>query len=136
MNTAVFKKLNDGWNAEPNDPAETIVVHSDLVELSFTLNPWAFEAVEGSRATLSFSQCARWRLGSPNDEGWYRGQSRFETSTHSWGEFYEVFDAVPSIAEPQDWKFLGSELQSTRHFLFYLRDNTFECYAQDWTLSR
>jgi hypothetical protein len=136
MNTITFKKLNDGWNAEPNDPAENVVVYGNLVELSFALNPWEFDAAEGSRATLNFSQCARWRLGRPNDEGWYRGQGRFETSSHSWGEFYEVFDATQSVEEPTDWKILNPEHRKSRHFLFYLRDNTFECYAQDWTLSR
>ena len=136
MTKAVFRKLNDGWNAEPNDPAEAIIVHGNAVELSFALNPWAFHATVGDRATLRFSRCVRWRLGAPNDEGWYRGQGRYDTATHSWGEFYEIVDPAPPVGEPSDWHILDGECEHPRHFLFYLRDNTFECYASEWTLSR
>lgn len=102
MTDAVFTKLNHGWNAEPNDPAETVATLGDAVELSFTLNPWEFEATEGDRATLRFSNCARWRLGPPNDEGYFDGQVRSGTATHSWGEFYEVFDLMPANPELTD----------------------------------
>jgi hypothetical protein len=136
MTEITFTQLNHGWNAEPNDPAEAVIVRGDVVELSFVLNSWEFEAEEGSRAALIFRQCIRWRLGSPNDEGWYRGQCRFDTSTHSWGEFYEIVDPIHAMPEPTDWQIVTAERQQVRHFLFYLRDNTFECFARDWALLR
>jgi hypothetical protein len=54
----------------------------------------------------------------------------------AWGQFYEVsgdlMDDVPSL----EWKLLGHPARSTsKHFLFYLRDETFECDASDFNLS-
>jgi hypothetical protein len=34
-----------------------------------------------------------------------------------------------------DWITLGEEGNPSRHFLFYLRDETFECDARDWNFS-
>ena len=68
-----FLQLNDGWNAEPNDPGERVTIAADTVSLSFILNPWAYEANEGDTASLTFTACKKWRLGPTNDEGWYRG---------------------------------------------------------------
>jgi hypothetical protein len=38
------------------------------------------EFAEDQRAQLRFTGAWRYRLGSPNDEGWYRGQCRFSAS--------------------------------------------------------
>ena len=35
---------------------------------------------------------------------------------------------------PNDWHIVGDARPLARHFLFYLRDETFECEADDWVL--
>ena len=86
-----------------------------------------------------------------NDEGWYRGQCRFSRLAPAWGEFYEVrgdllLDFVPDPEEfrshgvqleprPLRWVTIGEPGVTSRHFLFYLRDQTFECDATDWSFS-
>ncbi len=67
-------------------------------------------------------------------EGWYRGQCRFSGIAPEWGEFYEVEGDLLLAQEPNDWKAgLAKEpRQGSRHFLFYMRDETFECDAIDW----
>lgn len=90
-----FEQLNIGWNAEPNAPEVDIKVHGDDVEVSFYLNHFLFPAFkEGDSARLHFSKVCQYRLGSPNDEGFYPyNQSRFKQYGVKWGEFYLVHDS-------------------------------------------
>lgn len=135
--TPMFKQLNDGWNAYPNGSDSAAESVGDLLTFRFELNPFMFEDVEeGDEAILIFSKCSRWRLGKTNDEGWFRGQCRYSGVAPSWGEFYEIIgdDAVRDV--PDDWRVIGADVSSGRHFLFYLKDETFECMADDWRFER
>lgn len=131
-----FLKLNETWNAEPNAPAPEVREDGSEVMLGFDLNPWAYEAIEGERGLLTFLGCSEWRLGSTNDEGWYRGQCRHSGFAPSWGEFYEIVGRDPLARLPTDWKTISKLNAGKRHFLFYLRDQTFECFADEWSFSR
>jgi len=83
---------------------------------------------------LVFAGCWRYRLGSPNDEGWYRHGDRFGRLAPGWGQFYEVEGELLAAQVP-DWTLLGEPPPGrSRHFLFYLRDETFECDARDWRI--
>jgi hypothetical protein len=126
-----FVQLNDGWNADPNAPEPTVrVIGSDLV-LSFFVNAFQFpEFNEGEQGCLRFINCERYRLGLTNDEGWYRGQCRFSKLAPSWGEFYLVSGDSPLLEAPLDWKLLRPANGTGKHFLFYFRDDTFECVAE------
>jgi hypothetical protein len=129
-----FRKLNDGWNAEPNAPRPVVeVVHAD-VWLRFALNTFQFRGfTEGDIGILRFVGCARYRLGPTNDEGWYRGQCRYSKVAPAWGEFYEIAGSDPRRDEPRDWIAVDTAAEPVgRHFLFYFRDETFECLAADW----
>ncbi len=68
-----------------------------------------------------------------NDEGWYRGQCRYTGIAPAWGEFYDVRCKDPLRDLPDDWHRLADDTDQARHFLFYLRDETFECLAMDWS---
>ena len=131
-----FTKLNFGWNAEPNAPDPRVTVHGDVVRLVFTLNPFAYEAKTDEAARLTFRDCSRWRLGSTNDEGWRRGQCRYSGVAPAWGEFYALQGADDRLPEPSDWHALGPASSDESHFLFYLRDDTFECFAREWSFER
>ena len=127
-----FTKLNDDWNAEPNAPAPVAARSGNDVVLEFLLNPSQFKQFSyGDRGRLVFRNCWRYRLGGTNDEGWYLGQCRFSKIAPAWGEFYEVHGDLKLESSPDDWVVLGPELHaSAKHFLFYLRDETFECDAE------
>lgn len=130
-----FTKLNDGWNADPNAPNPAISTSNLTLTLKFKVNPWAHSGfVEGDEAEIVFSDCWRYRLGSTNDEGWYRGQCRFSGLAPSWGEFYEIEGDVLIDRGPADWVLLHPGANPSRHFLFYFRDNTFECDAANWSI--
>ena len=68
-----------------------------------------------------------------NDEGWYRGQCRFSGIAPAWGEFYEVTGDL-KLTAIDDWRVVDHDQPAGRHFLFYLRDETFECEADGWRL--
>ena len=127
-----FRQLNDGWNAEPNAPAPQVGIEADDVLLSFLLNPFIFDLGPKDVGVVRFRNCSRYRLGATNDEGWYRGQCRFSTLAPRWGEFYEISGDLRLKECPNDWVRVGPAQPFSRHFLFYLRDETFECDASDW----
>jgi hypothetical protein len=103
------------------------------VLVSFLLNPFKFPqfAVE-DMGSLRFLSCQRYRLGPTNDEGWYGGQCRFSKLAPRWGEFYEVTGDLRLKQCPDDWVAVGPAQPALRHFLFYFRDETFECDAAGW----
>jgi hypothetical protein len=130
-----FARLNEDWNAEPNAPDVRVAIEAHDVLLSFHMNPHQFPAFQlGDRGTIRFSNCWRFRLGATNDEGWDRGQCRFSRLAPAWGEFYEIGGDLRLGELSQPWTILGQVPSQSRHFLFYLRDSTFECDATDWNL--
>ena len=117
-----FVHLNKDWNAEPNAPSEKVEVKPDYVELSFYVNPWAYEGYEEEQ---------RAAIRSVNDEGWYMGQCRFSKLAPKWGEFYEVQGDLLLDECPNDWNETG-QTKGQKHYLFYLRDSMFECEAENF----
>jgi hypothetical protein len=133
----MFTKLNEGWNAEPNAPEATVLVRDETVVLEFYANAFVFsEYAEDERLRLVFEGATRYRMGPTNDEGWWRGQCRFGRAAPAWGEFYELLGDLSSVHDPGDWISLAAPSAATRHFLFYLRDETFECSAATWHVER
>ncbi len=128
----IFTKLNQGWNADPNSPeARASLTNGDVI-LEFLVNAFEFpQFTEGAKAIVRFEECQRYRIGTTNDEGWYAGQCRFSKFAPSWGEFYEIIGDSNFLTAPTDWLIVNAEsLGATRHYLFYLKDETFECIAQ------
>jgi hypothetical protein len=132
MSNPAFVHLNPDWNAEPNDPDERVSVRGATLQLTFALNSFAFDTGGQARGSLVFEQCSMWRLGSTNDEGWHAGQCRYGKKAPVWGEFYELLGDDDQRFRPTDWHEVTSTPREQRHFLFYFRDNTFECFAADW----
>lgn len=130
-----FRHLNPDWNAEPNAPNVELTVDGNTVQLTFLLNPWAYGAGEGEMGTLRFVGCSRWRWDATNDHAWFAGKSRYSNQAPKWGEFYEVIGDDRAINE-LDWELLSPDSPSSRHFLFYFRDETIEFVARDWSLTR
>ena len=131
-----FIKLNENWNAEPNAPDEHITVVGNDVILEFTVNSQAYSHfAEDERLQLIFQSCSKFRLGTTNDEGWHMGKCRFVKLAPYWGDFYKVTGDLTKIPQPSDWQLVNKH-DSTSHYLFYLRDNTFECVAENYELVR
>jgi hypothetical protein len=136
MPSLLFKRLNDGWNAEPNAPDPKVSIRLSQVQLSFLLNCFTYEADKNETGCLTFNDCSTWRLCPTNDEGWYAGQCRYGKSAPAWGEFYELVGQDDLRMTPVDWQIPASPDSGKRHFLFYLRDETFECIASEWNFER
>lgn len=131
-----FIKLNEDWNAEPNAPEESVSIDGSNLILEFTVNPWAYEGFEEEeRARIVFKKCFKYRLGPTNDEGWYLGKCRFGKLARRWGEFYQVIGGSPDVVDATDWNIVGTS-NSHNHYLFYLRDCTFECEADAYDFQR
>jgi hypothetical protein len=125
-----FYQLNDSWNAEPNAPSPAIEIQGKDLLLQFLVNSFQFPDFEEDEiGVLRFVQCERYRLGSTNDEGWYLGQCRFSKLAPKWSEFYMVQGDPALLEAPTDWHSVRPRGDG-RHFLFYFRDNTFECVAE------
>jgi|GEM_PF-1017497 len=126
-----FHQLNEGWNAEPYTPNPVIEIQGQDLVLKFLVNAFQFaEFEEGEIGVLRFVRCERYRLGPTNDDGWYSGQCRFSKLAPEWGEFYMVQGDAALLEAPQDWQIISPSTGGGRHFLFYFRDNTFECVAE------
>ena len=135
MSGLSFRRLNPDWNAEPNAPYVELRVEGSTVELSFLLNPWAYDAEHGEMATLRFSECSRFRWDATNDHAWFAGKGLYSSQAPEWGEFYEVTGDDRAVSE-RDWDVLAPDDPDSRHFVFYFRDETIEVVAKDWSLTR
>ncbi len=132
-----FVHLNHGWNADPNAADPRVEHDGDDAVLSFALNAFEFEAfAKGDMGYLRFHDCSRYRFTHVNDEGWYRGQCRFSGLAPRWGEFYEVTGDFKDTANDIVWTFHAAAAEGQRNFLFYFKDNTFECSARDWSFDQ
>lgn len=128
-----FQRLNVGWNAQPNAPEPRVGVEGQDVVIAFRMNSYQFPQFrDDDIGTVRFLSCWRYRLGETNDEGWYRGQCRFSKLAPQWGEFYEVGGDLRLAECPNDWVEVTPPSGHSRHFLFYFKDETFECDAADW----
>jgi hypothetical protein len=94
------------------------------------------KADEEEVGVLPFGDCRSWRLGATNDEGWYSGQCRYSAIAPAWGEFLEIVGPDVLAEQPDDWRTVSMLGNGRRHFLFALRDETFECLAADWSFRR
>jgi hypothetical protein len=131
--TTTFSQLNKDWNADPNAPCPEVHIEGSDVLLRFFVNRWLYPSFSGGAVgVLRFRNCWRYRLGGVNDEGWYRGQCRFSRLAPAWGEFYEVSGDLLLDQIPNDWTVLSAPQPGTKHYLFYLRDEEFECDATGW----
>jgi hypothetical protein len=131
-----FVRLNHGWNAHPNAPFPETRVAGDSVTLDFFANPFRFPTfVDRQRIRVVFQGVWRYGFSPVNDEGWYLGQCRFSGLAPGWREFYELSGDLKLDQCEVEWRYLSEQqAPGLRHFLFYLRDEAFECDATSWQL--
>lgn len=140
-NKMKFIKLNNGWDAEPNAPMPSIELLEAIpvIRVSFYLNSFIHKDVEEEdKGILEFINCYQYRLGSTNDEGFYRGQCRFYNLGIEWGHFYNIIESTWRTDFPRDKIIVESKLinnPNLNHYLFYFRDETFECIAESYNFA-
>ena len=132
-----YIKLNIGWDAEPNAPMPNIEIDKNTFKLtlSFYLNAFIHKDVEEEdMGILEFNDCYKYRLGPVNDEGFYNGQCRFSKTGIQWGDFYQLIDTNWMQDFPEDEIILNNKIEEDlHHYLYYFRDNTFDCVAKSYT---
>jgi hypothetical protein len=131
-----FIKINENWNAEPNAPMPTIEVIGSNLILSFYLNAFISEEFdEEDLGVLEFNNCLQYRLGAPNEDGFYiYNKSRYKKYGVQWGEFYLVQNSDWQINFPEP-VFIDNSIKNEKlnHYLFYFRDETFECVSLSYS---
>jgi hypothetical protein len=131
----IFRQLNIGWNADPNAPVPKVMRAGHDVLLEFSVNASLFQNFRlWEQGVLRFLDCERYTVTAINDHGWYLGQCRYSNIAPKWGEFYEIAGDDPLRDQAPGWVNAGGRPNDARHFLFYFRDETFECFARNWTI--
>ncbi|MEO0378916.1 MAG: hypothetical protein AAF252_01520 [Pseudomonadota bacterium] len=128
--SVTFLKLNNGWDAEPNAPYPRVAQDGSTLYLRF----WNDNFVEPKRVVISFEEVSCFRFTGVNDEGWNRGQCRFSHQAPAWGDFYLVDGDQGDGRFYAPWTSMGVSSCSDQHFLYYFRDETFECKAKRWAM--
>jgi hypothetical protein len=132
-----FTQLNHNWNANPNVATPEVEPDGEDIVVSFLLNPFQFEQfARDDIGVLRFRNCSRYRIDPTNDHAWFSGQCRYSKLAPAWGEFYELSGDDPTLVDIRDWIVVANETESSRHFLFYFRDEMFECFAESWEFER
>lgn len=128
-----FIRLNEDWNAHPNDVSLRLEERGSELIARMKPNPYAYRQYENiPEIAVSFVNCSKYRVTSVNDKGWYSGQCRFSGLAPEWGEFYEISGNVQDNMNSTPW--IKMEGVGAKHFHFYLKDETLEIKAQDWVL--
>ena len=129
-------RLNITWNADPNAPEVEMTIDSNIVTLEFFLNCLAYkEFKEGDKGRLRFKNCHKYSFNTMNDEGYYLGQYRYKVNELPWGEFYEL-NTNCKVDFPVEHKVLSNPTNQKElsHYIFFFKDNTFECIAESYEI--
>jgi hypothetical protein len=129
-----YKQLNIDWNAEPNAPEVKMTVEYSTVTLEFFLNYFVYDNFQkDEKGILTFNRVHKFSLNSMNDEGYFRGQYRYKHSDLPYGEFYEIESDWENDFHKNNLVLLPIiERKLLKHFIFFFKDNTFECVAESY----
>jgi hypothetical protein len=140
--TINFIRQTDVVEAAPNTAVPVVKVVGKDVLLSYDLKNW----VKAETAVIQFHDVLVYRVGDPNDEGFYGGgkphirndsmYSRSRFPALEYWEFYEVtgFDWTSGLVGTDVCVMDRDYSQKTgyRHFVFFMKDGTFECVCKSW----
>jgi hypothetical protein len=130
-----YIKLNKNWSAQPNVPQPHVTKTGEGIDLTFFLNPLLFQHIdEDDKGTLKFLDVYAYRLGATGEEGYNRGEFRYKNAQLPWGEFYELLGSNWKNDFPDDKQIINEKANKSklRHFIFFLKEETFECLAIDY----
>ena len=129
-----FDKITNNWNADPNDPQVNIKLEKDSLLLTFGLNYFQYNNFKAeNKLQITFKNCSKYSLNNCNDECYYNLQYRISPYDLPWGEFYEIISGI-SRDFPEAINIYKNNNLNLRHFIFFFKDNTFECLAEEYHL--
>lgn len=129
-----YIQITKDWNADPVSPE--IELKEDGIDLimNIYLNLFQFDHYqEGDKVKIRFKNCAEYSLNTCNEEGFYYGQYRIKPTELEWGEFYEIKSGLDRKL-PNPVKRIQNDNSDRKHFIFFFKDETFECIASDYRL--
>jgi hypothetical protein len=127
--------------------AEPVVTEKNgSIEVTYVTDKKDEPGINGPKHTVNFKECLMYRVGDPNDEGFYgggqphiRNSTKYNKTDFPSLEFYELYEVIGS-----DWQqsqlgegtvILSNDYQSKepneyKHYLWFMRDGSFECVAK------
>ena len=122
------------WNADPVSPEIGLEVDGIDLIMDIYLNHFRFDRYqEGDKVKIRFKNCAEYSLNTCNDEGYFYGQYRTNHNELPWGEFYEIKSELDKEL-PNPIEKIQTNNSDKKHFIFFFKDETFECLASDYYL--
>lgn len=123
-----FIQISTNWDADSVNPQVNLQIdRADLIMDIYT------KFTEGNKVKIKFNNCAEYSLNTCNDEGYYYGQYRTNPTNLPWGEFYEIISGLDRNY-PEPIIKIQADKTNKRHFIFFFKDETFECLADDYDL--
>ncbi|PHR46508.1 MAG: hypothetical protein COA32_10210 [Fluviicola sp.] len=129
-----YIKITTDWNADPVSPEIQLKVVVDDLVVEMLVNHFQFdEFIEGDKVKITFKNCSIYSLNTCNDKGYFFGQYRINPNELPWGEFYEIRSGLDkSLPDPVVQ--LNNKQNVNRHYIFFFKDETFECLATNYKL--
>jgi hypothetical protein len=129
-----YIQITKDWNADPVSPEIELKVDGIDLIMEIYLNHFQFDKYqEGDKVKIRFKNCAEYSLNTCNDEGFYYGQYRIKPTELELGEFYEIKSGLDRKL-PNPIKKIQNDNSNRKHFIFFFKDETFECLASDYYL--
>lgn len=129
-----YIQITKDWNAHPVLPQIELKVEGIDLIIDIYLNQFQFDKYqEGDKVKIRFKNCAEYSLNTCNDEGFYYGQYRIKPTELKWGEFYEIQSGLDRKL-PNPITKIQSSTSNKKYFIFFFKDETFECLASDYYL--
>ena len=134
-----YIKLNLDFDAEPNAPSPEISINDSTLILKFLLNPFLWDDVEDDeQAELRFNDVLKYRFGGPGSDN-FSDFRYYDKGIDNYG-FYQLKNSNWTKDFPLDEKVISKEPNSSndnfKHYVFFFRDNTFECIAEGFKFVR
>jgi len=136
MENIIIKKLNKNYESDPNIAEPIIRLNDNTLDLSFELNHIIFNFKENQKGHIKFNSCEAFRVGGPNDEGFYLNDgfwNKKKIGEIEWNCFYEVLNTpLEYIGEFYKTKNFEVKYKSLKHYVFFMKEATFECFAESY----
>lgn len=132
-----YIRMTTDWNAEPNDPQVSLSINQNSLSLNFLVNAFLYTNFkEEDKVVLTFHKCHKFSFNNMNDEGYYMGLHRYKSDILPWGEFYLIeTDWEKDFPDESTILIERPNKSSQNHYIFFFKDNTFECVAEGFHLN-
>ncbi|GAL63185.1 hypothetical protein JCM19300_1207 [Algibacter lectus] len=129
-----YIQISNDWNADPVSPEIELKVDGIHLIMDIYLNHFRFDKYQaGDKVKIRFKNCSEYSLNTCNDEGYFYGQYRTNHNELPWGEFYEIKSGLDKEL-PNPIEKIQTSNSDRKHFIFFFKDETFECLASDYYL--